>query len=301
MLQKLKELIDSFTFLIKNNQIEIYNEFSLQHELGIYLRNNIDDSSYKVQFERNVSYFGINKGNLVKKEIDIAIFNEDKSKKYAIELKYPRNGQYPETMFAYVKDIKFCEQLTQSGFDGAIAFTVVDDSGFYQGTTEDGIYKHFRNGHPLTGTITKPTGLRNEIIPLDGEYYILWKDINDSYKYYTVEISKSESEEIINQIEIPIIKTERVIVRDNTETQNLGTNDIADYIRKAIKQAKYQNKETVEFISGDLHKELGLKNAMPTVCSAMYKVMKEYHGSELFKPEAVKKFSSTIRVVYKIK
>ena len=301
MLSKLEELIDSFTFLIKNGEIEIYNEFSLQHELGIYLRNKIADSSYKVQFERNVSYFGINKGNLVKKEIDISIFNEDKSKKYAVELKYPRNGQYPESMFSFTKDIKFCEQLTQSGFNGAFAFTIVDDTGFYQGAFDEGIYKHFRNSHPLAGTIIKPTGLRNEIIPLNGKYSVTWKDIVDSYKYYTVVISKNESEDIINQLDTPIIKIEKKSVQSNLKTKNMEVNDIADYIRQTIRQAQHDNKETVEFISGNLHKELGLKNAMPTVCSAMYKVMNEYHGSEMFKPQEVKKFSSTIRIVYKIR
>lgn len=41
--------------------------------------------------------------------MDIVIYNE--SEKYAIELKYPQNGQYPEQMFSCVKDIKFMEEL----------------------------------------------------------------------------------------------------------------------------------------------------------------------------------------------
>ena len=50
----MKKIIDSFVAEIKSKSIEIYNEFSLQHELGILLRNKINNK--KVQFERNVGY-----------------------------------------------------------------------------------------------------------------------------------------------------------------------------------------------------------------------------------------------------
>ena len=39
----MKDLIPIFFDSIKSNNIEIYNEFSLQHELGIFLRNKISD------------------------------------------------------------------------------------------------------------------------------------------------------------------------------------------------------------------------------------------------------------------
>ena len=68
-------------------------------------------SDYKVQFERNVSFFGII-GITVKHEIDIVIYSEDMAEKYAIELKFPRNGQVPEQMYSFVKDICFMEQPT---------------------------------------------------------------------------------------------------------------------------------------------------------------------------------------------
>ena len=54
----MREIIDSFVTEIKSKTIEIYNEFSLQHELGFFLRNKIDNKM--VQFERNVIYFGLN-------------------------------------------------------------------------------------------------------------------------------------------------------------------------------------------------------------------------------------------------
>lgn len=94
--------------LIRDNEFEIYNEFSLQHELGIYFRG-VLNKNYKVQFERNVSYFNISK--TIKKEMDIVIFNHDKSEKYYIELKYLINGQIPKQTFKICKDLKFLEQI----------------------------------------------------------------------------------------------------------------------------------------------------------------------------------------------
>lgn len=32
---------------------------------------------------------------------------------YAIELKYPKNGQYPEQMYSFIKDIKFMQQVKE--------------------------------------------------------------------------------------------------------------------------------------------------------------------------------------------
>ncbi len=44
----------------------------------------------------------------------------------ALELKYPRNGQVPESMFSFCKDIAFLEQLGLSGFQSAYVLTVAD-------------------------------------------------------------------------------------------------------------------------------------------------------------------------------
>ena len=93
----IEHIISDFMKHIIAGEIEVYNEFSLQHELGIFLRDRLTD--YKVQFERNTTFFGIS--GTVKHEIDIAIFNDNE--RYAIELKYPLNGQYPEQMFSFVQ------------------------------------------------------------------------------------------------------------------------------------------------------------------------------------------------------
>ncbi len=51
----LNSTILPFIKAVSAEKIEVYNEFSLQHELGVFLRNGLPD--LKVQFEWNVSFF----------------------------------------------------------------------------------------------------------------------------------------------------------------------------------------------------------------------------------------------------
>ena len=150
-------LIEGFFSAVRNEMIEIYNEFSLQHELGIYLREKYAEK--KVQFERNVEYFGLDKSAFVKKEIDISVFSDDKTDFSCVfELKYPRNGKYPEEMYSFCEGIVFLEQMVRGGFEKAYFVAVVDDPLFYSGPKTDGIYAYFRSNQPIEGSIQKPTG-----------------------------------------------------------------------------------------------------------------------------------------------
>ena len=212
----------------------IYNEFSLQHELGIFLRKELEPFGFKVQFERNIENFFQIPANLsgkertdwikveqkkfCKHEMDILIFkNFDlDSEKYAIELKFPRNGQYPEQMYSFIKDIKFMEQVNEK-FN---IKTLVDDKNYYIKTGHEkdkSIYWYFRSendtekSETITAkqdiekntTIQKPTGNKakndNESdekwleIKLDNSYKkVEWKSILNSdlknYRYYFFEI-----------------------------------------------------------------------------------------------------------------
>lgn len=184
----LHQLINDFWQFTVANDLELYNEFSLQHELGIFLRNRL--SGYKIQFERNVSYFGIYGNVTIKKEIDITIFNHEKTELYAIELKYPRNGQYPEQMYAFTKDILFMEQLKENGFTQTCAVALVEERPYYEGSQADGIYQYFRGGVPVSGTIYKPTGMTKGIehIDINGSYKIEWHEQDKKRKYYIVSI-----------------------------------------------------------------------------------------------------------------
>lgn len=184
---EIRQLIEDFFLCVQSNDIEIYNEFSLQHELGIFLRKKLP--VYRIQFERNVSYFTPD-NKTIKREIDITIFNEDKSEKYAIELKCPLNGQYPEQMYSFVKDIKFMEELKSRGFTKTATVTLVSDRPFYEGHNNEGIYKFFREERSVYGSIYKPTGVgkKEDSITLSGRYDFIWQDLSEGRKYYIIEI-----------------------------------------------------------------------------------------------------------------
>lgn len=177
----LEQNITEFIDCIEEGEIEIYNEFSLQHELGIFLRARL--VGYKIQFERNTKFFGIE--GTVKHEIDIVIYNE--KEKHAIELKYPRNGQYSEQMFSFIKDICFMEELKEVGFDSTYCLTIVQDKNFYSGSKEEGIYGYFRGQDTVRGMIAKPTGKKDENYIIKGNYKIEWMSCSD-FRYYVVKI-----------------------------------------------------------------------------------------------------------------
>ncbi len=160
---------------------DLYNEISLQLELGIYLRNALSGSKFKVQFERNIKSFmpeSISE-KFVKKEIDIVIFDGNKPEKsterYAIELKFPVNGEYPEQMFKFITDMQFMEEVkVHAGFEETYCITLVEDPKFHTGAScqcdRTGIYQYFRGvGNPpcpkkISGDIFKPTGKGEGVI-----------------------------------------------------------------------------------------------------------------------------------------
>lgn len=182
---EISTLVARFVESLTANGTEIYNEFSLQHELGIFLREALPD--YVVQFERNVGYFSLSKSEFTKREIDIAVFSKTGTElKYAIELKYPRNGQYPEQMFSFCKDIAFVEELQAAGFSRTALLIFADDRLFYSGSSE-GIYGFFRAGKPITGRIEKPTGSSNGHVTIMGSYIVSWSEASPKTRYAFIE------------------------------------------------------------------------------------------------------------------
>lgn len=185
----IENFVKEFVDLIQNNIIEIYNESSIQYELAIFLRQKL--TNYKIQLERNISYFNLNKKEFEKKEIDIVLFNENE--KIAIELKFPTNGQYPEQFFSFAKDIKFLEELKQNEFNNNIFIAFTNDKNFWCNKGEEGtIYNMFRKQKKIYGNIEKPTKVKgkkiDKTISLVGKYDIQWKRINDELKYFIIKV-----------------------------------------------------------------------------------------------------------------
>ncbi len=183
----IQSIVNEFIENIKNNKIDLYNEAGIQYELAIFLRSRL--KNYKIQLERNISYFGLNKNKFEKKEIDVIIFSVDKKEKLAIEIKFPSNGQYPEQIFSFCKDIKFLEQLKDCGFENNLFLVFTNQRNFWSNKGKEGtIYYKFRNKKVLDGIITKPTGSKDEVIELVGKYNIEWKNIDDNVKFFIVRI-----------------------------------------------------------------------------------------------------------------
>lgn len=189
MLQ-LDSFVERFFSTVNSGAIEIYNEFSLQHEFGVYLRSALPQTEYKVQFERPAAWFGVSSLHLPKKEIDIAVFRSEGNYKVAIELKFPRNGQYPEQMFKGCQDLLFLEQLVATGFNSGLFVMAADDRLFWEGKDREGLYSCFRAGKPITGFISKPTGTKDESVTLKGSYIPRWHDAGP-VRYFSLTISST--------------------------------------------------------------------------------------------------------------
>lgn len=118
------------------------------------------------------------------------MINYPTNEKYAIELKFPLNGQYPEQLYSFAKDIRFMEQLHDLGFQHTYYVSLVADKPFYYGRNNQGVYQYFRELYKVYGRIYKPTGKRKNIehVTLNGVYPFTWESLPDGRKFYCIEI-----------------------------------------------------------------------------------------------------------------
>lgn len=202
----------------------IYNEISLQFQLGEKIKKYIDDDKVCVEYERNIKYFEIynekdekSRKKYNKSEIDIVIYEKGKEKdikseKYAIELKYPAHrkwlsksekyidGEYPYRMKQFIEDIIFMDKLKKDGFTKTFCIVFVDDDGFHTGNIEleNEIYQCFRKQNDnsqlkeISGIIKVPTKKnKNAVIDLKDvtPQTIKWNYIssNKELAYYILE------------------------------------------------------------------------------------------------------------------
>ena len=71
--------------------------------------------------------------------------------------------------------------------------------------------------------------------------------------------------------------------------------ELRRFLGEKLRSARARGEESCVLVSGQLHKELGLKNRMPQVCDAMYAIMRE--GDEILHATPSGK-SSTIEIRY---
>lgn len=179
-----------------NNNFLIYNEISLQHHLGIYLRKKLRDCA--VLFERNINSYCDGK-DFCKAEIDIVITNQE-NEHYAIELKVPLNNETTEQTKELLTDIYFMEQVKKAGFNNTFVLTTTNDSKFWEKpNTKKGrkptidLYKYFRDTvEEIPENFEFEKGEEDKTlntIRIKNKYKIEWIDLKEKDgKYYFMEI-----------------------------------------------------------------------------------------------------------------
>jgi hypothetical protein len=84
-------------------------------------------------------------------------------------------------------------------------------------------------------------------------------------------------------------------IAEKTGLQRKTADDVRQYIEKLLQEAKLQGKDYIDLVSGDIHKQMGMRNSMPQVCNIMYKKMMP--GDEILHTTPSGK-SSTIKIRY---
>ena len=79
--------------------------------------------------------------------------------------------------------------------------------------------------------------------------------------------------------------------------KKMTTKEIRDYIEGLKNSAKENGRNSLVLRSGDIHKELQLKNAMPAVCNAMRQCMNSFDVVLHSTPSGN---SSTIEIEYRV-
>jgi hypothetical protein len=87
------------------------------------------------------------------------------------------------------------------------------------------------------------------------------------------------------------------LLKTQSKTPKATTEDIRNHIQELKIKARASGEKVLVLRSGDIHKELGLKNAMPQVCDAMWQIKKE---DDLVLHTTPSGKSSTIKIQYNL-
>lgn len=170
------------------------SEFTLQFRICRFLQSL--DSNLVIELESNINRYGLEK--FTKKEIDIEYYNNDI--RSCIELKYIRDkGSYNIGMFRFYEDIKFVEELIESGkFQNGYCILFTSLKEIY--TTPNRklnpknkenlkLYKSYREKKQLGGTVSIKTGKLDKSISIKGQYNLNWFDFDNGIESCIIKIS----------------------------------------------------------------------------------------------------------------
>ena len=175
-----------------------YNECTLMCRFAAYLREQLP--GYIIECGRNIGYFGLNKNDFYKRDIDIVVYKRDSegkiTEKYAIEIKCPTASgkETTQKMADMLLDIAFIRQLTDiGGFDGANCITMTNVNKFNMFNTASGrkissqykvLYDNFREGKSM-GNFTILKG--KTTIDIDQPVQVTWTPVTSTdYHYYII-------------------------------------------------------------------------------------------------------------------
>lgn len=161
--------------------IELYNEFSVYFRLGNHLENlfNVD---YKIQFGREVDFFGIPRETMVKPVLDIVVFDDDMTIQHAIEVVYIKDEPRLEKMFEICTGLRFMEQMMEHGWRESYVLLIAD----IPKQDNDEPHYIFHGETILEGTMQHPSG--EAVIELMGSYTIEWIAVDDEMHYAVIPI-----------------------------------------------------------------------------------------------------------------
>ena len=187
------EEIESFLNAPPPEAGPVYNERSLQLEIGCYLRR----KGYQVQFERTFKAERPS-GSSKTPKTNLDLFIASQGEVAGIELKVPLNKRHPETLFDYCADLEFVEALMRAGqVQFGLCLMVTNDRVFWEDSGRGSTIHNFfrREGEVLSGKILKPTGARDTCVVLTGRYTPArhWKPMRgsrlmDSAQYLLIEV-----------------------------------------------------------------------------------------------------------------
>ena len=182
-------------FEINNNNLELYGEAGLQHELALYLKKELPDFIIRLEYPITRVYRP-NHG-FIKKEMDIYLISPT-NEKYLIELKLPKeNCGTPKEMYRAFQDVKFAEELKKHGFKSCYCLLITERTAFWQAPqANEEIYYLFNGDKVEFKSIDEsflPKFLHNKgNIILTNQYSAIWKEFVDAnncfWKYYVLEV-----------------------------------------------------------------------------------------------------------------
>lgn len=190
----MQSLISSFFVKAPDSCGPIYNERSLQLELGYYFRSN----HAQVEFERPFNVTPL-KGSTCRQKTNLDLLIGRSGRTTAIELKVPLNGRHPETLYDFCNDIAFVEGIVRGGLaDEGLCILMTNDRVFWNDSGRGSEIHHLfrRKGSLLTGAVKKPTGSADTTIVVSGLYSPAdkWSAVRDARlmkdaRYLVIEVT----------------------------------------------------------------------------------------------------------------